>query len=313
MIVSAHPLSLSLIYTGYKRVEQWWNFKNVISPFYRILYIESGSGRITVNNVPYDLEADTLFLIPKHASHCYECDDFNTQYYICFFDNSTGSRGIPEPSRMRLRVKATAGDRELIKRFLALNPHRALPNVDPRHYDNKKSLYVHMGYEADRISASEIESEGILMQLFSRFITPESMIVTPDAADRVNVAMQHIQANLHRRITIEELSETVCVSRGYLTRQFRRISGMSPNEYIQHKRVERAQHLLYATSFDVAQIATMTGVLNPAQFSKLFIKVAGCTPTEYRCATSSSCQKGSTLGTQTIISGRKTHDLGKEA
>lgn len=245
-------------------------------------YIEEGSGRITINKIPYDLEAGMLFLIPKHSPHCYECHDYNTQYYIHFFDDFVGARGVPSPSQLRLSVRATPYDVALVKRFLDLNPHRSLPTVDPRHYDNKKSLYDGFTDDTALITADEIESEGILMQLFSRFITPESMRVDNDTTDKVNIAIQHIQANIHRRITIDELSDTACVSRGYLTRLFRRILGMSPNEYIQYKRVERAQHLLYATSFDIAQIAEMVGVFNPAQFSKLFIKTAGCTPSDYR-------------------------------
>lgn len=41
MITATHnPYSLSMVYAGYKRVGTWWNYKNVISPFYRLYYVE---------------------------------------------------------------------------------------------------------------------------------------------------------------------------------------------------------------------------------------------------------------------------------
>lgn len=46
MTISVYKtFSLSMIYTGFKRVGSWWNYKNVISPFYRLYYIEKGCGK----------------------------------------------------------------------------------------------------------------------------------------------------------------------------------------------------------------------------------------------------------------------------
>ena len=87
---------LSMIYTGFKRVESWWNYKNVISPFYRLYYIEKGNGKVYINNTVYELTPGTLFLIPKFTFHSYQCDDFMDHYYICFFDDLAGNIGIAD-------------------------------------------------------------------------------------------------------------------------------------------------------------------------------------------------------------------------
>ena len=60
--VTLQDLSLFTVYAGFKHVESWWNFKNVISPFYRLYYIEKGKGRVYIDNIPYDLVPGHLFL-----------------------------------------------------------------------------------------------------------------------------------------------------------------------------------------------------------------------------------------------------------
>lgn len=55
-VTVSNTYSLSMIYAGFKRVGTWWNYKNVISPFYRLYYIEKGNGKVYINNT----------LIPQH-------------------------------------------------------------------------------------------------------------------------------------------------------------------------------------------------------------------------------------------------------
>ena len=144
MLVSYSPydLSLPLLYADYSRVETWWNYQDVISPFYRLYLITKGRGVVYINQKGYELLPGQLFLIPKFAFHNYECDDFMEHYYICFFDETTGGKGISNPMKMNLQVAATPMDYSLMERFLALNPDKSLPTSDPKHYDNDRNIYT---------------------------------------------------------------------------------------------------------------------------------------------------------------------------
>lgn len=57
---------------------------------------------------------------------------------------------------------------------------------------------------------------------------------------------------------------------------------MSPIQYIQAKRIERAQTLLLASRLSIKEIAETVGIPNLSQFSKLFTKETGHSPREYR-------------------------------
>lgn len=273
-----------MLFAGFKRVGSWWNFKNVISPFHRIYYIESGKGKVYIGNVPYELSANQLFIIPKFTPHSYECENFMDHYYICLFDDLTGGIGIPNPTQMRLQLSASPMDIALMKRYMELNPHKSLTAVDPQRYDNEHIQYENKADINPSRYSQAVESSGILLQLFSRFLTEESMRRTTanNSYEKLDVAIQFINRNLDKRISIVTLSDLMCLTSDHFSKLFKKIIGMPPCEYIQMKRIERAQALLLTSHQNITQIAESVGIDNPAQFSRLFTKVAQCSPREYR-------------------------------
>lgn len=284
IIPISNTLSLCMIYTGFKRVGTWWNYKNVISPFYRLYYIEDGKGKVYINDTPYELTPGTLFLIPKFTFHSYECDDFMDHYYICLFDDLLGNSGIPNPLQMNLQVNMNEIDPLLIKRYIELNPYKNLTESDPKHYDNNKSIYELIENKSYYNTAKVTESNGILLQLFSRFITENSIkkLIPNNLNERLDLAIQHINKNIETRISIPELADLACLTPDHFSRVFKKIMGMSPCEYIQMKRIERAQILLVTSNMNIVEIGEKVGIDNPPQFTRLFKKIAQCSPKEYR-------------------------------
>ncbi|WP_455674960.1 AraC family transcriptional regulator [Phocaeicola sp.] len=280
----SNTFSLSMIYVGFKRVGTWWNYKNVISPFYRLYYIEKGKGRVFVNNTSYELTPGTLFLIPKFTFHSYECEDFMDHYYICFFDDLTGNSGVPNPIQMNLKIAAHSIDADLIKRYLELNPCRHLVVSDPLRYDNDKTIYESREENSTSRIAQLMESNGILLQLFSRFVTEASIRKSNANSkyERLDVVVQYVNKNLDKRISVLDLAELMYLTPDHFSKVFKRIMGMSPCEYIQMKRIERAQALLLTSNMSIMQVAESVGICSPSQFTRLFTKIAQCSPKEYR-------------------------------
>jgi transcriptional regulator GlxA family with amidase domain len=79
-----------------------------------------------------------------------------------------------------------------------------------------------------------------------------------------------------------ELAGALSVSEDYLSRIFRQEMGISPWQYLNRYRVLRAKALLLQTSDDVKIVARRVGFTDPAYFSRVFHKITGCSPTEYR-------------------------------
>ncbi|WP_432880029.1 GlxA family transcriptional regulator [Kribbella sp. CA-245084] len=89
---------------------------------------------------------------------------------------------------------------------------------------------------------------------------------------------QHLDA----AYDLERLASELHVSSRTLLRRFGEATGATPLEYLQAARVRRAGRLLETTGRTVARIAGEVGYRDPASFSRLFRRLTGKAPGEYR-------------------------------
>ena len=82
--------------------------------------------------------------------------------------------------------------------------------------------------------------------------------------------------------TVEELSESVNLSRTRFSQLYTDFFGTSPNKDIQQARLLRAKHLLSATNYALSKIAELCGYGGEFQFIRDFKKHTGLTPGKYR-------------------------------
>ena len=95
--------------------------------------------------------------------------------------------------------------------------------------------------------------------------------------------VQHwIQARKARDVTLSAMATCAGLGQRTFLRRFRKATGFRPTEYCQHVRVARARDLLGSTGRTVAQVALAVGYEDPAAFRKVFERVAGLSPREYR-------------------------------
>ena len=98
----------------------------------------------------------------------------------------------------------------------------------------------------------------------------------------VGTICQYIRANLEQPLTREDIAEHVNLSPEYLSRLFHREKDITLSSYIQEVKVDAAKRALTSGSQSISEIAGRLGYDNFAYFSKVFKKVTGCTPQEYR-------------------------------
>ena len=91
----------------------------------------------------------------------------------------------------------------------------------------------------------------------------------------------YIDNNYAENITLEHLADICHGSPYHLQRTFKRLTGISPTEYVQQKRIEHAKRDLVHTDQSVADISVKIG-MNVPYFITLFKKKTGYTPREYR-------------------------------
>ncbi|WP_338029723.1 helix-turn-helix domain-containing protein [Gluconacetobacter tumulisoli] len=65
-------------------------------------------------------------------------------------------------------------------------------------------------------------------------------------------------------------------------RRFHKATGLTPIEYCQHLRISRARDLMESTTASIDEIAWQAGYDDSGSFRKLFIRITGLAPREYR-------------------------------
>ena len=95
-------------------------------------------------------------------------------------------------------------------------------------------------------------------------------------------AQDMIEADLADAASVGELSVKVAMSRRTFVRRFTRATGSSPREYLQRARIEAAKRALEGTRRSVVSIAAAIGYTDPVAFRKVFARLTGLTPADYR-------------------------------
>jgi AraC-like DNA-binding protein len=98
----------------------------------------------------------------------------------------------------------------------------------------------------------------------------------------VQAAIDCIEARYAEPLSMDDVAQAALCSRARLFQIFKRSTGMTPNDYLQRLRVNRAQTALAKTSDSVTEVALACGFSTSQYFSNVFRKYAGVTPSEFR-------------------------------
>jgi transcriptional regulator GlxA family with amidase domain len=135
--------------------------------------------------------------------------------------------------------------------------------------------------------ASAVKALRILIEeqpLPSRTLQPEEVMSVRSTDSVVHKAMLLLEQQLHTSLPIEHLCEPLGIGRRQLERRFQRDVGLSPAEYRQKLRLERARWLLQHTDLEVTEIALECGFQGGAHFARLVRKSLGVSPRQLRAA-----------------------------
>src|SRR5690606_35612888 len=95
-------------------------------------------------------------------------------------------------------------------------------------------------------------------------------------------AMNWVEEHYAEDFQLDDIAQSLHLSKYYLSRLFQRETGGSLSEYIIARRIKQACRLLYTTTLSVEQIAVQVGYPNTSYFIRIFKKVMGTTPLQYR-------------------------------
>lgn len=183
---------------------------------------------------------------------------------------------------------------ELITRFSDFHTDTAvLKEVIGQFISVLKRTALQLGVGINRIG-----EVGLLMEM-NGLETPEEMIlwcknsaftvlehIEPLKQNRddgkIRKVHEFIKANFQKDITLEMAAEEIGFSPQYLSRVFKEETGMNFVEFITEKRIAFAKELLRNGNRNIKEVGNAAGYSDTNYFCRIFKKVTGMTPTQYK-------------------------------
>lgn len=273
-----HPLVLNV---GKAVHHADWNWKNVSSPFTRLYYVTEGTAQIELSDGVHVLTPGHMYFIPAFTVHTNICDSYFVHYYIHIYEECHSDEDWLDKLEIPLEVETGELDLLLFRRLCEINPYMSLEKSDPETYDNNPTLMRNLLLNKQRPFYDKIESRGIVLQLLSHFFKRAQYKV--EIKDkRIEKAVFYIRKHIYEAIDLDMLAQNSCLSKDHFIRLFKKETGTPPLKYINQKKIEKAQLILVTETLTIKELAYRLAFEDYSYFNRLFKKITGLTPQQYR-------------------------------
>ena len=229
-----------------------------------LIYCYEGKGSVKVSTTDYDLASGDFIIIPSKTAHSYQASEKNpwTIYWVHFKGNSANAL-LSQFEKQHNGQKGFIRNSETILKLF-----------------NEMYEQLTKGYSADNL----IYTNMCLWHFLGKFLYNNKDHHSGQLAstDPVERAVDFLSKKIEAMLTLEEIASTVNLSPAHFSVTFKKKTGFSPIEYFNHLKVQKACQYLLFTNLRVKEIALAVGIEDPYYFSRMFTKVMGMSPNEYR-------------------------------
>ena len=279
--IPIESMNLMLLNVGRAQHNADWNWKDVSSPFIRIYYVLEGEAIIHLAEHNIRLLPRHLYFIPAYTVHSYECHGLFVHYYLHVYEGFKNEMNLQEVYELPIEVEGSEVAAQLFEHLCNRLPEARLPHSDPNSYDTSAQTSDYVQRYRDMALWEKMELRGAMLMIMSHFIRQaKPRVWTQD--ERMKRVLEYVHSHISDSINIEQLADVACITKPYFIRLFKHEFGFPPVQYINRKKVERAQLLLFTTDKAVKEVAFILGFSDQNYFIRLFHKLTGITPQEYR-------------------------------
>ncbi len=246
---------------------------------YQLYYLYSGELYYFINNKTYLVKPGNIVLVNSYDIHCtFASSQKHSERLIIDFKREYIEQLLCALGEVDLFGSFEGGIHLLKLNMQEQNRIEALlQNMTREYFDSQSGRNI-------CLKAQLIE----LLTLINRHTVGES--ATDDYASyahkTVSEVTAYINGNISKELTLTELAARYYVSPFYLSRIFKRITGMPFAEYVNGVRIKDAQRLLIKTKLSVSQISEEVGYKSCTHFGRVFKAITGKSPSAYRRALS---------------------------
>ena len=221
-----------------------------VCDYWIIHYVASGKGIVIVGDEMYHVSASQCFILRPYEHFFYQADEFDPWHYMWI--------------SFRTDADMSALDSRVVMSVSALH------DVFSRIMKAKDIRYGQQEYLSARIW-------DIVACLYN-----DTRHRAGKSEEYVERAKIYIEVNYMQQISVSDIADMLCLDRSYFSTMFKKSTGVSVQRYLMEYRFNRAAELLRDHNYTVSEAADAVGYADAANFSRMFRKFFGVSPTEYR-------------------------------
>jgi AraC-like DNA-binding protein len=230
---------------------------------YLLIYCVSGEGLLTLNNKSIKIGSGDLIVLPRSVLHEYTAKKKTPwSIYWVHCEGSLAHHYITQLSKPEnAKVLSIGLHSRLITDFEALLDTRL-----------SNSLFE-----------SHLHSCSLLRQIITYIVLLYKQTQhQSDKSFNLESVKSLMLTHIHQQLDIDTLANTANLSKFHFIKRYKTLTGRTPiNDFIQMK-IERACHLLDISDKSIATIGLELGYEDAYYFSRVFNKIMGISPTQYR-------------------------------
>lgn len=242
-------------------------------PYYEVFYLINGDCTFFIEHNIYKLNRGDLVIVPKGTLHksTFPVSGMSERFVLCFRDSNL----LWLDELLGTQIK-----KETFKAGVISIPDKRREYVEAL---MQKMLFESEGQ--DMLSPAFIKTGLLELILFmircQRF--EQNVMKEIDVDNRLMQEIAtYIYENYEKKLSLDDLSEKFHISKSYLSKKFKTITGLGIKEYIINVRIKNACTLLLETNKSITDIAFECGFNDSNYFGDAFKHSKGMSPNKYR-------------------------------
>lgn len=258
-------LDLKLYYCGKETCKPNHTWMPNLKNRFLIHYIYSGKGTFEINGCTYHLESGQGFLISPGDIATYKADDKSPWTYAWVeFDGRLSKKYLEQVGLSSKQPVFSCKKEDLIQTSFSRI-------FDACKMNRSNNLLVLSSLYHFLAMINEASHPDTYLQNGSK---PKDFYIQQ--------ALVFIEKNHSRNLCISEMAEYLSLNRNYMSKLFKESVGLTPQSYLINYRMEKAKELMKNSFLTIGEISALVGYNDQLMFSRMFKKIFGMSPKNYR-------------------------------
>jgi len=240
-------LNPDIIYFMHSSKKHKWRTHEIID-FYSLVFVLDGGVKYIIEGEDYEAEQGDVVFIPPGKERTAWTSDMHYVAIDFILDNE-----VEFPFQTVMKI----------------------PQINSyiKYFEEFNTEWLQQGFEY------KLKCKGLLLLILHKLIAEKNNQASNKNVEQIKA---YISQNYYKPITLEHIADTISLSPVYCGAIFKKHESYSVSYYINKIRVNQSIMLMQKSSLNISEIAFQIGYNDTYYFSKVFKKMTGMTPSNYR-------------------------------